>query len=396
MRSNITLKGSLIFALLIMILSACKNPIPQPAQIEDNAFVLVLGIDKGIEDPENVRFTIVGEKSEGEARSKDNQQPVKSPDIRTAEGRTIYEAERKIRSSHEKNLTWGHTKYVLIGEDAAKDHLLDFIDLLIRDWETRLNIDILIVKNLTAEKLISMSAEANQFLPDLLNGMIKNNSRMSTSREIKLTEAIPVLNDPISDAYLPSVSVNESVTGEKTSFALDGFGLFKGSQLIGFIKDGDARGLNFISNHIKSSVVFVKDKTDKYASLVIIDSTSKIVTRFNDDLPEAAINIQVYANIGEQLSQENLYTETSIIQLENKLEEAVKKEAENALTYAQSNSIDIFGIGNKIYHQHPYKWRKVKTNWKSVFSEMKISIHVEAKIKRTYLLREPIRSTEGN
>lgn len=398
MNKGVLRKTLLYTVTLLMMLTStgCNISVPHIHQIEENAFIQVVGIDKGIEDPENMRLTIISEKSKvgGDAQSNEG----KVPEIRSSEGKTLFEANRKLKKTYDKNVFWGHLKFVVIGEAAAKENILSFLDFLIRDHEARLNIKILVAKGSTAEEIINSGNASQDFVPDVIEGLNKNIRDLSLSKEVKLSDAIAMFEDKYRDTFMPIIKIKKNKRNDEndeTPLEINGFAIFKEAHLLDYITDETARGLNWITSNVDSGVIVVKDPTGNPISLEIIDANSKIKSEFTNALPEVTLHIKVAANISEQQSREDIYSESALTEIEKKMLNEVKSEVESVLKYAQINEVDIFGIGDEIYHQHPLKWEKVKSDWKKIFPEMKININVQSKIARTYQIRQPIKSKSG-
>lgn len=395
---KIIISKVLLFLLILIIsspLTACKNPIPTSYEIEDLDFIIALGIDKGTENKENVRVTVVSEKIEGSGK---NSQQVKSADIVASDGKTIFDALRNISTLNKKKLFWGHIKYVLIGEDIARNNVLSYLDIISRDHEIRPDVTPIVVKGTTAEGILNSGKACNEFIPDLLKSLLDNAGSNSISRNINLTEALIVFDNEYSDAYLPYIELkknNESDSTNKSEIILKGYAAFKGTDLVDFIPEGTARGINWITGKVITALIVAKDSSGKNVSLEVIDSDAKIKSKFNDNIPEVTINIKMSSAIDEQFSQIDIYTESELDNLEKEQKDWVKGEVQSALDFARKNNIDMFDFGDLIYHQHPLKWKFIKSDWKTILSNMKINVVVESKISRTYLRKEPIRNKSG-
>jgi spore germination protein KC len=395
---KIIISKVLLFLLILLIsspLSACKNPIPVAYEMEDLNFIIALGIDKGTENKDNVRITIVSERIQGSGKGS---QEVKSAEIDSSEGKTIFDALRNISTFNKKKLFWGHIKYVLIGEDIARNNVLGYLDIISRDHEVRPDVTPIVVKGSTAEEILNSGKACNQFIPDLLKSLLDNVGLNSISRNIKLTEALIVFDNEYSDAYLPYIELkknNESDSIKKSEIILNGYAAFKGTDLVDFMSEGTARGVNWITGKVITALIVVKDSSGKNVSLEVIDSDTKIKSKFNNNIPEITINIKVSSAIDEQFSQIDIDTESELNNLEKEQKNFVKSEVESALDFARKNNIDMFEFGDLIYHQHPLKWKSIKSDWKTILSNMKINVVIESKISRTYLRNEPIRSKSG-
>lgn len=374
-----------------LIFSACKNPIPRPVQIEGNSFILAIGIDKGIDNPENVRLTVLSPKTDIPT-GKGGQQEATKQEVATVEGKTLFDATRNLKALQHKNYFWGHIRYVFIGQEAASENILSFTDMLIRDHDIRLSMLVFVTKGDRAEKLLKLGEKLNLYLPDVFKGLVENIGGLSISKEVKLSSLICTFDNPYLDAYIPYVSI---INKDKTYVTLNGFAIFKRMKLIDFISDKTARGLNWVTGNVKSGCIVIKDKDNKDITLEIIDSDSKLKSSFNNGNSTVTINILTSANVVEQKSQKNIYTEEQIADLEDEFRKEVYKEVENIVNIARSNNVDILGISDEIYHKHPLRWKEIKNNWNTIFTDIKIDINVEAKINRTYLLKEPIGTDRG-
>jgi len=60
----------------------------------------------------------------------------------------------------------------------------------------------------------------------------------------------------------------------------------------------------------------------------------------------------------------------------------------------QEYSSDIFGFGVEVHKYHPQYWKKVKKNWDDIFSTLPVELQVDAKIRRTGLVNNPIKKDE--
>ena len=445
-------------ALLFLSLVEFKNPISVPGNIEQNMFVIAVGIDKGTEAEGNYRLTVIGEKFSGESGGSSSSKG-KVPDLVSVEGRTMFEVTRNFNLFKSKSLFWGHIKYILVSEEIAKEDILNVLDFFVRDQELRFNTTVAVVKDISAEKFLRVGEKIEKFIPDLLDGVFKNIPRLSISEQVSLLHVMQDFDSEYSDSAIPCIGLatlskeevkggdtmgtaateesntkeesstkeesgskkntglleesgseevkpNKEITGDQELSSkdviyldLDGFATFKEEKLLGYITHFTARGLNWVKSKVQSGIIVLKhetdDKDESHISMEIISADSKIKTTIKDDIPEATIDIKFSTNLGEMMFQEDIFDQEQIKKLNEQQNEIVKKEAEDVIEYSQKNGIDLLDISDKIYHQHPVEWEKLKEKWKETFKTMKITVNVESNINRTYHVREPIRSDSG-
>ncbi len=442
-----------------MSLSDFKNPINIPGNIEQNYFVLAAGIDKANDGVNKFKLTTIGEKfnvPSGDSSSTGG----KNAEIVTADGNTMFETVRNFALFKSKSVFWGHIKYILISEEVAKENILDILDFFTRDHELRFDTTIVIVKDTSAESFIRSGEQIKQFTIDLLDGVFHNIGKLSLTYEIRLSDVMQTFNNVYCSAYIPTISMvsrkndeistskvgnstvpigggkpvgtnlvkentsKEESTSESDSSSkqnessqsgsssskdstsakekdilylnLNGFAVFDGVKLLGYVSDYMARGLNWINSNIVSTIIVVKDEKEKDVSMEVINSSSKIKIDLDGNIPQASININFSTNIGEVMSQDNIFNEVELSKIIEKQNDIVKKEAESIIEFAQKNNLDILGISDAIYHQHPLKWDIIKENWKETFKTMEITVNVQSNVNRTYHIRQPIRSESGD
>ena len=203
----LTFSGILLFLSLINF----KNPVSVPGNIEDNYFTLAVGIDKASEKNNNFKVTIIAESFSGNNEKVSSTQG-KQANIRSMEGKTIFDAIRKFGLSKSKSLFWGHIKYILVSEEIAKDNVLKVLDFFIRDQELRFDTTVVIVKGMSSEAFLRAGDKTGKFIPDGLSGVFKNINKYSLSKEIKLSDLMESFSNSYSDVYIPSI---ELIDGEK-------------------------------------------------------------------------------------------------------------------------------------------------------------------------------------
>lgn len=386
-------KKTRLLIILVCIFSMMLTSCIQQTEIDKLIFVRAVALDKSDKE-DAVRITVESESSLPSSGKGEAQKKV----LRLhAEGKTIFDADRNFASYAERDIFWGHTKYIILGESAAKEDVLKYLDFFIRNHENRLNTTVAVARNSSADELIELPS--SDVAHRDIAGLFNNTGKLSVSREILLSEFIEALNSKYSSAYLPCISLikNTEALGShagKNHLSLDGFAVFKGKTLLDFITDKKARGLNWISGDIKSTIIVVKDKKEKNVSLEVIGQHVKVKTSIKDGMPDISVKVSVTSNVGELEGQTDVLNKESLLQLEKQQNDMVKEEIESVIAFAKENSVDIFGFGDRIFHQHPVKWEGIKENWNNIFPQISVKVEVESKISRVYNIGKPIRSWE--
>ncbi|AKL96010.1 spore germination protein KC [Clostridium aceticum] len=392
---------AIVFLVLIAVFaSGCDPSIYGKAEIDKVEFIRVVAIDRTQGEHTGVRITITSKKAETGTREAGGGEP-EVANTMSVEGETVFEAIRKFSTFTDKNLFFGHVEFILIGEDAAKEDVLKYLDFFVRDHELRLNAKVIVVRDGTAKEVIDTGNTSEHFISERLNILMDAIGANSLSAEVELVKLLQMFDNEFASAYLPSIRLSnlidrEKGEEEKKDLLLDRFAVFQGGRLLGYLSEEQSRGLNWIINKIQTGIIVVTDKRGGKVSLEIIDSRSKIIPSFNKDMPEVLIKIGLSSNVGEIQSSEDVFNIDTISYLQHQQENIVKSEIENVLMYGQKNNVDIFGLSTAIYHRYPIKWKSVQGEWQEIFPKLKINIVVESKINRTYNIRTPITRKSGD
>ena len=119
-----SIKKAAALTLLILCavaLAACS--MPTRYSIEDLQNIMVVGIDL---QEDKIMITAVVDTMQ---KGKEAESVQTGTKIYIAEGQTVFEAKRALHQMVEKHVTWNQLKYIIIGENAARqgiDRLLTF------------------------------------------------------------------------------------------------------------------------------------------------------------------------------------------------------------------------------------------------------------------------------
>lgn len=388
----------LFVVFLLSTLTACKTPIVSRAEIKNNTFIRVVGIDVASNKNDSVKLTIVSEKISPNSQIDSND---KKANIVSAEGRTIFEANRNLHALTNNIIYWGHTETILISKEAAMDNIVKYLDFFIRDHELRLTSKVLIVEGSTVEEFLRISNSPQYFIGDKINNLVSDSGALSLSKEVKLYELIDVFESEYSSAYIPIIYLTNKndigITNDTNNIdmKLEGYAIFKENKMIDSLHNNNARGLNWATNNIDSGVILVKDNSNNDVALEIISSNTKIKPKYDENDLSVVIEIYITSNIVEQEEEENIYTEEAIERIKRQQEDIIIQEVQDIIKYVQENNIDTIGVGNAVYHKYPVIWKKeIEDKWSSLFPQISIKVKVNSNINRVYNIKQPIGADE--
>lgn len=385
-------------------ISGCKS-ITRRNELVDLVFPGVAAIDKTADD--NVVITISPKKAKssqagGQSEGSGGKEKTSGESIMQSTGKTVFEASTQLTSYSYKDVHWGQNEFLIIGEDAAKDDILKYLDFFIRNHETRLDTSIIIAQGSDAASLIKDTEKSPTTIIDGLTELFKNEGVLSYIKKIQLAELANCLCCEYTSAMLPAVravknpaSGQQGSDGENAILVMDSFAIFKDYKLFGYLSGKDARAVNFLSDSLNSAVILVNDFEGNTVALEVTESKTKIKAKIKDNIPDIKININLSSNIVESQGKTDIFDERELLALEQQQSTQIKEETTRVLEFTKQNEIDIFRLQNALFQSEPIKWEKIKDKCPEMFPSIKTEIFVESNINRSYLIDKSVGTSKN-
>ncbi|NMA96401.1 MAG: hypothetical protein GX974_10210, partial [Clostridiales bacterium] len=183
-------------------------------EIRDLEFMRVMGIDKSLEEPDSIEITLLYLPDSGSGGGNgEGGGDKESGNVRTirSKGLTVFEAIRDAEMYSEKHMHISHVHATLIGEEAAKEGLIPYIDFISRGFRMRLKQNIYIIKGSTAEEFMDGATKMHYILPDVLKHFETICTMTSTSRMVQLIDLLNMTDFEYSGVIIPAVKLIEGV-----------------------------------------------------------------------------------------------------------------------------------------------------------------------------------------
>ena len=268
---------------------------PEPYSLEETQNILVVGVDivDGL-----IKLTAVLDKIEsGSEPGKENITTL----VYVSTGKTVFDAKRNLHAFSEKRASWYHLKYILIGEDAAKQNIDDVLDFFCENDENRFIHRLIVARGMSAtDLLITAMANHKKFVDDL-DSLFRQADQTGEASEVHLLDYAMACECKWSQIYIPTIELIDDTlykTGESNSdnasllAKLSGYALFRDNQLAGYLDGHQAMGLNFVLNKIQSAEITVTDMHGHPVSLEVVMSKASIKPKL-DGVPSASISVVV-------------------------------------------------------------------------------------------------------
>ncbi|MDF2787390.1 MAG: hypothetical protein K0S80_488 [Neobacillus sp.] len=375
----------LIRGITLIFLTGCWNRV----EINDIAIVTAIGLDL-VED-DQLRLTLQVAVPSKLVTGGTGESGGKSTIVISETGASVSEAYRNIQGKLSRRIFFSQSRVLLIGEDLAKKGVFHIVDFHTRYAEPRINSFIMFTKGKASKILNSMpkfesvSAEETRELAKMSVGL---KIYVRDFLNMLLTEGI----EPFASQFtLKPLEVSTKNKSGETQ-AVNGIAVFKGDKLVGWMDEGETRGLLWMRNEIKTGVITIKVPEEKGGgniSMEIVKGETNIVPILKQGELKLDVDVVTELSVIENDSKLNLFETKVIEEIQTYAEVEISKRIEMIVEKAQKEyKSDIFGFGQSVYKKYPKEWNThYKENWENEFAQTKVSIHSKAFVRRIGLIK---------
>ncbi|MCL2837899.1 MAG: Ger(x)C family spore germination protein [Oscillospiraceae bacterium] len=293
-------------------------------------------------------------------------------------GPTVARAIAEIRRSMEREVLSSHISYILIGEDAVKYDVLKYMDYLARDSGARLSARIYFVRGSSAKDLLNTLPE-NFMLADKLSNFGKYSGVSAISRETTLADFFRNIHSESGDMLVPNVQL-VAQNGQQ-SMALGGYAIIADRRFAGFVDIDQAAGYNLIRQNEHAGEIDVRHE-ESYVSIRVTDFNTRIGFNFDENtLLGITISTDISANVNE--AQRNL-SRASVEEVERLAKLRFTSQIESVIGLSQRYRSDFLGLGERLRMRHPYRWERLRENWRETLATLPIHVVVNVDLSEIY------------
>ncbi|MCT8976562.1 Ger(x)C family spore germination protein [Clostridium sp. CX1] len=385
----------LIFISMASLLTGCWSK----RELNELSIATAIGIDKsGDKYTVSVQLMnpseIAGQKSSGQRAASV---------VYKAEGKSIFEALRRMTLSTSRRIYVSHVRVIIFGEQVSREGIKDLLDFLSRDHEMRSNVYMLTAKNSRAEDVLSVLSVIEKIAANKIYLSLRSSEQSwAATSVVKLDELINSISSKGRDAVMNGVlvkgnleigSTNENIKNSQppATLAIDNIGVFKKDKLIGWLSEKEGIGYNQITGKIKSTVVTVNSPEGGNVGIEIKNSKSSVKGKVENGKPKIYIDFKASGNVGDVQSTVDVTKTENIRKLEAETEKNMEKNMKEVIERAQKEfQSDIFGFGEAIRRSNPKEWKKVERNWNNKFKDLSVDINTTVTIKQIGTTTKPI------
>ena len=358
----------LIFALSIVFLSGCAFK-----DIDKSVFVAMIAID--ISDDEEKPYKVTLKLYEPTGSFKEATEPQYS--YLTENGETLSEAIRIMESYTDKELEFGHSKLIILGEDLVKENknkeILDFLlrrpDIQMISWIT--------VARPSAEEIIKMVPQGESAAyPELFNYFDNNGTTTPYIVTTHLFEFRRNMKENGIDSVLPIIELNK----EDEHFEVNKSLLIANNKKTHELNPLDTSIYNILSGRVKHANLIIKEEGDHFiANIDTVKSKYKVNIKDGSN-----IKLDLKVSLNGSISESNKSLKNKDLP---KYNGQLKKESEEKISgfvlEMRKLGYDPLGFGIDYKAKVLHNRRMTDEEWMEAYKKAEVSVTIVPGIKST-------------
>ncbi|MGE5613565.1 MAG: Ger(x)C family spore germination protein [Bacillota bacterium] len=387
---SIAIKKLILCLFMLFTLTGCLGG----REINDLEIVIGMGVDKD-ENTGNILLTaqVVKEAEAGRSSGKGGGGGDDEAFWNVSStGNSIFDAVRQITHKTGNRLFVSHSQAVIFGNDIVEEGLQKYIDFFLRAHEMRPTALILVAED-RASDVMDAKPATEKFPAMHIAKLVKNYGFTSHFYKVNMKDFASCLMSTAKAPIAPLVGVSQGE--ESKDIYVSGMAVFKKDKMVGKLNQDEVRGLLWVLGEVKSGVLLVPSPNKQgNAVLEIIKAKSKVTPEIKDGQIIIHVKIIEESSLSEKTTTENLATTSAIKKLEEASAEIIRQEIMAAFDKSKELKADFFGFGEMLHKKYGSEWKVLKANWDNIYPTIELNIGVEAKIRKTDLLKKPASPSE--
>lgn len=358
----------LLLVPLLLLLTGCEFK-----DIDKDVFVSMIAIDQS-DDPDKP-YKITLKLYEPTGSFKESQKPEYS--YLTQNGATLSEAIRLLESYSDKELEFGHSKLIVLGEDIVKeDKNKEILDFLLRRPDIQM-ISWIAVGKPSAEEIVKMVPQGESAAyPELFNYFDDNGTESQYIVTTYLFNLRRDMKEKGIDPILPIIEINK----EDSHFEIDKSLILRTGKDPHELDFLDTSLFNMLSGRKNTAELVVNEDGEYFiAKIDSLKTKHKLKVQGDNDI-KLDIEVSLYGYISESKNalESHLlphYNELLKIESEEKFNEFFIKTVKQGY--------DPLGFGIQYKAQTLHNKRMSNKEWEEAYKNAEINVTVKAALKST-------------
>jgi len=416
-----------VCCILIPLLSACDA-----REVDDMAFVLAIGIDKGVTDKWRITVqfpTMQGQTGGGGSMAAGGGQGPQGYSTVTVDSPSFYIGMDMLDTLVPRRISFEHTEYIVMSEELARSGLAgEYLGPIVRFREIRRNTHLLVSRCTAMEFLKANQPLMGTTLSKMMKDMIKESTDTGFIPYVTLNDFYESTKSTYSQPITILASVNNGENlkekdGNKTDglnaeeaegnyyagdipkrggakLELFGAAVFDGDTMVGELTGEETRLTLMVRGEFRRGRMAVQDpKSPGFVVSLDVRQIGKpeVKVRFEDGNPIIDVRLNLAGDILAVQSRINYESRELKPVIEKKFENYIKTSLDKLMDKCKAMKADVFKFGYKASWRFPTIQEWEDYNWIARFDKAQVNTEVKFVIRRsgTMMRSSPIIGAKG-
>jgi Ger(x)C family germination protein len=282
---------------------------------------------------------------------------------------SISEALRRMKSMTDKELFYGHTKTILIGEKVAMEDIRPLLDYFVRRPEIH-KTAYLSVASPTAYQVLQYKPKVERVAGSYLFSMFEESSTDSPYiKVLTLFDAYRRETETGINIAMPVIEVKNN------KILVDTIALFSKRRMESKLNPTESELFRLLTVGIKNGSTNIKTKDGTYAINILKGKASFKIKEAKNHMLSAFFFIKLNAMVEEKMDNQMNLSNDQIKKIQDETETKINKEVILLLDNIQKTKLDPIGLGLK-FNSKNFDHR----NWDHYYPNLKFKVNVACKI----------------
>ena len=336
-----------------------------------------------------------------------------------ASGDSLSNALSELSVREGKQMFLGSLQVVVVGEQAAREGLLEFLEFLNGFHQVPPTLPIAVAQGTASELLQAGEKDPGASATTLQNllqnaqesgdapsstlletlGAITNGHVSATvpllalpgkqvverpateggTENTALEEMLGIAGSQAPEEELPPEEKPDQEQQEPSGVMIAGMGVFAGERMRLQMDLSASRGLSRLARGMKSAVYSMRSDAGGKFSVIAREFGVKIKPVVTGDSIVFEVTAQVQASIAEQSGSQQQNAQL----IEGLLESRIRSEVEKAMILTSDQGLDPLGLSRYVRQQCPDFYRAHDNDWQNVLREAGFSVKVRVKVRQS-------------
>ncbi len=301
----------------------------------------------------------------------------------SASGKNISDALSAVQEfSGKDELYYAHTRYILVGEDYAKQGLGDIMQYLESSNQLRSDLPLFILKDSDAKALITKAGGKENSTFEILESVVRNCTRQGIGYPFTCAD-IASFSAEVGSALACALEIkstkdiNPEAEEKELTPVVSGYGIIKNGTLVGFISKEASRGVNLILNELGTgNITAVLDKHPY--SLQIRKVKTTLLPTFGDS--GTIISLTVELDVQAVLEEREQNVQPDLSALSKSFSKTVQQWVDEVLQAMRTTQADFLCFGPRIAIKFPREWENNPVSWESQLKTLPLTANVRCTV----------------